>query len=382
MLSSIFSSILLHAKNPELFLAIADAAPVKVSSMVGTIPETVFIMFQLTFAIITAAITAGSYAERMKLSSMLIFFALWHFLVYCPVAHWVWGGGFLMRWGVLDFAGGNVVHIVSGVSGVVGSMILGPRQQDNTVRTEHTELMTFIGGCLLWVGWFGFNAGSALAAGGSAGMAMLVTHISASTSAFTWMIIEWVRTGKPTVIGVVSGAITGLVIITPAAGFVDQTGAFVMGLVGAAGSYGLVMVKNSLGMDEKPNISLYPDAFGVHAIAGILGGFMTGLFANPAVAGAAGAFYQNGEQLGWQILGMLITIGWTALVTSIILLALKFTIGINAEQEVEEKMPVTQEHPLQPAMQMMPMMSPAPMMMMPNTGFYPPYAMGSNMGSA
>lgn len=359
----------------------ADYAPVKTTSLVGTIPETVFIMFQLTFAIITAAITAGSYAERMKFSSMLIFFALWHFLVYCPVAHWVWGGGFLMKWGVLDFAGGNVVHIVSGVSGVVGSVILGPREHDAVVRSEHTELLTFIGGSLLWVGWFGFNAGSALTAGGSAGMAMLVTHICASTSAFTWMVVEWVRTGKPTVIGVVSGAITGLVIITPAAGFVDQTGAFVMGLVGAVASYLLVMVKNSLGMDEKPNTSLYPDAFGVHAIAGILGGFMTGLFANPAVAGVSGAFYQNGEQLGWQLLGMLITIGWTALLTAVLLFALKFTIGINAEQEVPQKLPVAEEHPLQPAMHVLPA-SNVPMMMMPpqqqfQPGFYAPFAVGS-----
>lgn len=292
----------------------------------------------------------------------------------------MWGGGFLQKWGVLDFAGGNVVHIVSGVSGVVGSMILGPRDQDFTSRSEHTELLTFIGGSLLWVGWFGFNAGSALAAGSSAGMAMLVTHICASTCAFTWMIIEWVRTGKPTVIGVVSGAITGLVIITPAAGFVDQTGAFFMGLVGAATCYALIVGKNALGMDEKPNVSLYPDAFGVHGVAGVVGGFLTGLFANPAVGGAAGAFYQNGEQLGWQILGMLITIGWTAVVTSIILLALKFSIGINAEQEPQKKTPVYEEHPLQPAMQMMPM---APMMMVPPQNPFPPaFHPGFTMGSA
>jgi Amt family ammonium transporter len=266
-------------------------------------------------------------------------------------------------------------------------MILGPREQDVTQRSEHTELMTFVGGSLLWVGWFGFNAGSALAAGSSAGMAMLVTHICASTCAFTWMVIEWVRTGKPTVIGVVSGAITGLVIITPAAGFVDQTGAFVMGLVGACACYFLVMGKNALGMDEKPSVSLYPDAFGVHGVAGVVGGFMTGLFANPAVGGVAGAFYQNGEQLGWQLLGMLITIGWTAVVTAIILLALKFSIGINAEQEPQQhKLPVMEEHPLQPAMQLMPMpaMAPSPMMMMPpHNPFQPAFHQGGfTMGSA
>ena len=174
------------------------------TTMKGSIPESVFIMFQLTFAIITACITAGSFAERMKFHSMLLFFFLWHCLVYCPVAHWVWGGGFLMQWGVLDFAGGNVVHILSGVSGVVGSIILGAREQDNTPRSEATILLTFIGGSLLWVGWFGFNAGSALTAGTSAGMAMLVTHICASTCAFTWMCIEWIRDGKPTVIGKVT----------------------------------------------------------------------------------------------------------------------------------------------------------------------------------
>ncbi|MGB1605070.1 MAG: ammonium transporter, partial [Promethearchaeia archaeon] len=210
-------------------------------------------MFQLAFAIITACIAAGSFAERMKLHSMLIFFFLWHCLVYCPVAHMNWHpNGILRRWGVLDFAGGNVVHILSGVTGAVGSVILGPRKLDETLRSDHTTLLTFIGGSLLFIGWFGFNAGSAFTAGTSAGWALMTTHICATTCAFTWMLVEWKRSGQPTLIGIVSGAITGLVLITPGAGFVDQTGAFVIGLVGAPICYALVVAKNYAGIDEKP----------------------------------------------------------------------------------------------------------------------------------
>jgi Amt family ammonium transporter len=263
-------------------------------------------------------------------------------------------------------------------------MILGQREQDVTVRSEHTELMTFIGGALLWVGWFGFNAGSALSAGGTAGMAFLVTHICAATCSFAWMLVEWIHKGKPTVTGIVSGAITGLVVMSPAAGYVDQTAGFCMGLFAAPVCYALIVGKNMLGLDQKPNASAYPDAFGVQAIGGIVGGFLTGLFANPAVYNASGAFYKNGDQLGWQILAMLIVIGYAAVVTALIMLILKFTIGIN-EQALPQKLPVAEEHPLQPAMQVMPMpmatMAPSPMMMM-HQPFQPAYHPGFSMGTA
>jgi len=366
------------------FWGYKDEHRLAITSMAGTIPESVYIMFQMTFAIFTACIAAGSFAERMKFSSMLVFFFLWHCLVYCPVAHWVWGAGFLRRWGVLDFAGGNVVHIVSGVTGVIGSKILGPRMNDFTVRSDQTVLLTFIGGSLLWIGWFGFNAGSAISAGGQAGMAMLVTHVCASTCGFTWMCIEWMRSGQPTVVGVVSGAITGLVLITPAAGFVDQTGAFFMGLFGAILCYGLVVVKNTVGLDEKPNVQDYPDAFGVHAVGGIVGGILTAFFANPLIGGATGIFYgENGwKLLGWQLAGIGITVVFAAVMTALIMLVLKFTIGINNPTQHQEKAPEPFEvfpvapmvpmHPLQPVMPMMQMvpqqygfpgMSPQPMVM-------------------
>ena len=302
-------------------------------------------MFQLAFAIITACIAAGSFAERMKLHSMLIFFFLWHCLVYCPVAHMNWHpNGILRRWGVLDFAGGNVVHILSGVTGAVGSVILGPRKLDETLRSDHTTLLTFIGGSLLFIGWFGFNAGSAFTAGTSAGWALMTTHICATTCAFTWMLVEWKRSGQPTLIGIVSGAITGLVLITPGAGFVDQTGAFVIGLVGAPICYALVVAKNYAGIDEKPARSDYPDAFGVHAIGGIIGGGLVGLFARVEIAGVphsdfdGGAFYynKNGHQLGWQIVGILVSGGYALVASAIIMLALKFTIGINIEDVTPE----------------------------------------------
>jgi len=317
-----------------------DTTRLLMDSQIGTIPESVFIMFQMTFAIITAAIVAGSLAERMKFSSMLIFFFLWHCTVYCPVAHWVWGQGFLQKWGAIDFAGGTVVHIVAGITGMVGSVILGPRRPHVEDRSEHTVLMTFIGGCFLWVGWFGFNAGSALTAGTRAGMAMLITHLAAATCSFTWMLIEWLHTRTPTIIGAVSGAITGLVIITPAAGYVDHTGAFVMGLVGAPLCYGGIMFKNWIGLDEKPRQSDYPDAFGVHSVGGIVGAILTGFFAQPAIGGEGGAFYPldgdkytDGKQLGHQFAAVGITIAYTALVSALWLLILKVTIGINNPEE-------------------------------------------------
>ena len=199
----------------------------------------------------------------MKFISILVFMFFWHLLIYCPIAHWEWGGGFMGAWGVLDFAGGDVVHISSGVSGLVGSVILGPRKSFKSGEAPaHNVLLTFIGASLLWVGWFGFNAGSALAAGSGAGMAMLVTHIAASTAGLSWMTVEWLLKGKPTVLGIVSGGIAGLVVITPGAGYVDQTGAFFMGLFGGVACYFGIQLKNALGFDDAL------DAFGVHGIGG------------------------------------------------------------------------------------------------------------------
>jgi len=320
-----------------------DTTRLQLNTMTGTIPTSVHITFQLAFAVITATIAAGSFAERMKFHSMLIFFFLWHCTVYCVVAHWVWGNGYLQQWGFIDFAGGDVVHIVAGVTGLVGSVILGPRKPHVDERSEHTVLMTFIGGCLLWMGWFGFNCGSAYTAGTNAGMALLITQLCAATSSFTWMLIEWLHTGKPTIIGAVSGAVTGLVVISPAAGFVDHTAAFVMGLIGATLCYGTLFLKNKFGLDQKPRQSDYPDAFGVHAVGGIVGTLIVGFFANPDIGPHAGVWYKlggdvytNGEQLGWQFAGVALTVGYTATVTTILLLALKFTIGINNPDEPEE----------------------------------------------
>jgi Amt family ammonium transporter len=355
-----------------------DTSRLLPGDQVGTLPESVFLTFQLTYAIFAAAIAAGKLAERMKFSSMLVFFFFWHLLVYCPVCHWWWGNGFIQQWGSIDFAGGSVVHITAGITGLVGSLILNtcyPRKEAEETRSEHTVLMTFIGGCLLWVGWLAWNAGSALAAAGSAGMALLITHLAASTSAFTWMLLEWLHTGNPTVIGTVSGAVTGLIVITPAAGFVDHTGAFVMGLIGALLSYPIIFIKNKVGLDEKPNQSAYPDAFGVHAIGGILGGLMVGFFANPAINLRAGAWYPlegdkytNGRQLGWQFAGIGITVGYVAVTTAILMLILKITIGIcNPEPEEEEPEAVPEQKTLviQPVAMQPVMMARYPSVAMP-----------------
>lgn len=310
------------------------------TTMVGTIPETVFIMYQLAFAIFTAAITAAPFADRMKFHSLLIFMFFWHCVVYCPVVHWHKGAGYMARWGVLDFAGGNYVHIVAGVSGMVGSLILGPREErvEAQSTSESKEIFTMIGGALVWLGWFGFTAGCALSAGTSAGHAMLITHICASTCAFTWMLIEWGHSGKRTVTGILSGAITGLVIISPAAGYVDHTGAFCMGLSGAPICYGIVFLKNYLGLDQKPFKSNYPDAFGVHAIGGILGAIWLGFFANPLIGGVPAVFYGHPRQLGWQIVGLAITFSYAMIVTAFLMLCLKFTIGINETESDPAKM--------------------------------------------
>ncbi|MDO9433429.1 MAG: ammonium transporter, partial [Phenylobacterium sp.] len=249
------------------------------NSLAATIPESVFVMFQMTFAIITPALIAGAYAERMKFSAVLVFTVLWSLFVYAPTAHAVWGGGFLGGAGVLDFAGGTVVHINAGVAGLICALVLGRRKGYGTENmAPHNLVLTMIGASLLWVGWFGFNAGSAVGANSLAGIAMLNTQVATAAAAIAWMVIEWVERKKPGMLGLASGAVAGLVAITPAAGFVNPQGALIIGLLGGAGGYfGAVWLKRLLKYDD----SL--DAFGVHGIAGIIGALLTGVLADPAV---------------------------------------------------------------------------------------------------
>ena len=300
-------------------------------SMSGTIPESVFMTFQMTFAIITPALITGALADRMKFSTLLVFVTVWVLVVYAPITHWVWGGGFLMEAGVLDFAGGTVVHINAGISGLVAALILGKRTgYGREYMAPHNLVYSIIGASLLWVGWFGFNAGSALAANGGAGMAMAVTQISAAAAGLSWMGLEWVVRGKPSVLGIVSGVVAGLVGITPAAGFVLPGGALVIGLVaGAVCFWGATWLKNKLGYDD----SL--DCFGVHGIGGIAGALLTGVFAVEAVGGTPGMLEGNAGQIWLQIEGILATILWSGAATAIILYTLKATMGLRVETEAE-----------------------------------------------
>lgn len=301
-------------------------------ALAGSIPETVFSMFQLTFAIITPALIVGGFAERMRFSAILMFSALWLLLVYLPVCHWVWGGGWLGQMGLLDFAGGTVVHITAGVAAIVTAMVLGNRRGfPRTAMMPHNMTMTITGAGMLWVGWFGFNAGSALSAGGDAGMAMLVTHISAAMGAFTWMMIEWKRYGKPSALGAVTGMVAGLGTITPASGFVGPVAALFIGL--AAGSvcyFATVYIKQSLKIDD----SL--DVFPIHGVGGIMGTLAAGVFVASELGGAGLAEgVSMGRQLGVQALGVVTTIAWTALITYLILklVALFVELRVNEEDE-------------------------------------------------
>ncbi len=301
-------------------------------SLTGTIPETVFMTFQMTFAIIAPALITGAFADRMKFSAMLWFMGLWSILVYAPVAHWVWGGGWLDRLGVLDFAGGAVVHINAGVAGLVAALVLGKREGYGAANmAPHNLVYSLIGAALLWVGWFGFNGGSALAANGSAGMAIAVTQIATAAAALSWMVAEWKMRGKPSVLGVISGAVAGLVAITPASGYVDPAGALFIGLIaGVVCMLSAVMLKPRLGYDD----SL--DAFGVHGVGGILGAILTGVFARAAIYGGEGGLLDGHPGLvGIQIAGALATIAWSMIATFAILMALKHTIGLRVSKEVE-----------------------------------------------
>ena len=305
-----------------------------VEALSGTIPESVFFTFQMTFAIITPALICGAFADRMKFSSMLVFLGLWSIVVYSPICHWVWAtGGVLFDDGVLDFAGGTVVHINAGVAGLVAALVLGKRRGYGSENmAPHNLVLSVIGAALLWVGWFGFNAGSALAANGTAGMAMAVTQIATAAAALSWMVIEWMARGKPSVLGIVSGAVSGLVAITPASGFVDPSGALVIGLVaGVACFWGATSLKRSLGYDD----SL--DAFGVHGIGGIVGALLTGVFAVEAIGGTgkSGLIDGNAAQLGIQAMGVLATVVYCAVATFILLKIVDAVMGLRVDEEAE-----------------------------------------------
>ena len=299
-----------------------------------TIPESVYSMFQLTFAIITAALIAGSFAERMKFSAMLWFIGLWAIFVYSPIAHWVWGpDGFLNSGNsnawvkVLDFAGGTVVHVNSGTAGLMAALMLGKRKESGP---PHNVVLTMIGASLLWVGWFGFNAGSAVSAGMQAGMAMLVTHTATATAGFTWMLLEWMMRGKPTVLGICSGAVAGLVAITPASGFVGPMGSFAIGIAAGVICYwGCTGLKHTFGYDDAL------DTFGVHAVGGAAGAILTGIFAISEYGGTSGAIEGNWGQVVNQCIGVGIVFAYDVVVTLIILKVVDLVIGLRVTEEVE-----------------------------------------------
>lgn len=303
-------------------------------SLAASIPESVFMTFQMTFAIITPALICGAFADRMKFSSMMVFTAAWVLLVYCPVAHWVWGGGFLGGKGVLDFAGGTVVHLNAGIAGLVCAVVLGKRVgygQEN--MSPHNLLYALIGASLLWVGWFGFNAGSAVAANALAGIALANTQIATASAALSWMIVEWILQKKPSVLGMLSGAVAGLVAITPAAGFVEPSGSIVIGLTSGAVCYaGAVWLKHKLGYDD----SL--DAFGVHGIGGALGALLTGVFAVSSVNSLGkGAIDGNPGQIVVQLEGLIYAGLYCAVVTFIVLKVIDITMGLRVSAEDERE---------------------------------------------
>jgi ammonium transporter, Amt family len=297
-----------------------------------SIPETVFSMFQLTFAIITPALVLGAYAERVKFSGMLLFSLLWLVFVYAPIAHWVWGDGWLGKMGIMDFAGGTVVHLNAGMAALVCALVLGPRRGfPDTAMPPHNMTMTVTGAAMLWVGWFGFNAGSALAADGTAGMAMLVTHIGAATGAFAWMVCEWLRFGKPSVLGIVTGMVAGLGTITPASGFVGPMGALV---IGASAGVLCFFATNHMKRVFKVDDSL--DVFPVHGVGGALGTTLTGVFAAAYLGGAGYAEKVTmGSQVLVQLTGVLATAVWSGVVTWILLKLTDALVGMRVEADEE-----------------------------------------------
>lgn len=301
-------------------------------SLTGTVPESIFLMFQMTFAIITPALVLGAYAERMKFSAVILFSCLWVMLVYVPVCHWVWGNGWLMQLGLLDFAGGTVVHINAGVASLVAAMVLGNRRGfPQTAMPPHNLTMTVTGASMLWVGWFGFNAGSAVAANGDAGMAMLVTHISAAAGALSWMVIEWIKHGKPSVLGIVTGMVAGLGTITPASGVAGPLGALIIGLTaGVVCYYSTQVVKRVLRIDD----SL--DVFPVHGVGGILGTLLAGVVVSASLGGKGLA---EGVTLGHQMLVQLVGVAavgiYCAVLTFVLLKLTQALVGLRVAPETE-----------------------------------------------
>ena len=311
-------------------------AKVTMDSMSGSIPETLFVMFQLTFAVITPALIVGGFAERMRFSAMLIFSSLWLVLVYAPICHWVWGGGWLGNMGLQDFAGGSVVHITAGVAALIAATSMGGRRGfGSTAMPPHNLTMTVTGAGMLWVGWFGFNAGSAVAADSSAAMAMLVTHLSAACGSLAWMTMEWLRHGKPSVLGIVTGMVAGLGTITPASGSVGPAGAVVIGLsAGVICYFATITLKNRLNIDD----SL--DVFPVHGVGGMLGLFMAGIFCSPALGIFSGNGFSDGVstiggQLGIQLTGIAATFVYTAIGSWVLLRVVNAIVTVRVDQEDE-----------------------------------------------
>lgn len=301
-----------------------------VAPMAPTLPHTVYVAFQCMFAVLTIALVSGSYAERIKFSGMLLFSTLWLFFAYVPMAHWVWGGGWLAQLGALDFAGGAVVHMASGAGALACAQALGPRLRIGGQNFAPNNLpMTLLGGGILWFGWFGFNAGSALSAGQLAGQALLTTHLASACGILGWLIVEWKRTGKPTSLGAVSGALAGLVAITPAAGFVGLLPAMLIGFIGGLLCYGGVLLKNRLGYDDAL------DVVGIHGLGGTWGALATGLFASAAINGVDGLFYGNPMQLGIQALSIVATWGFVYIVSRIILKIVESTVGLRVSADAE-----------------------------------------------
>ncbi|GBF26668.1 ammonia channel [bacterium MnTg02] len=296
------------------------------------IPETVFFMFQMTFAIITPALIVGAFVERIKFGAVLLFSGLWLLIVYAPIAHWIWGGGWLASMGVMDFAGGLVVHVTAGTSALLLAVMLGGRIGfPSDVRPPHAPWMTMAGASMLWVGWFGFNAGSALASDGNAGMAMTVTHISAATASLVWVVIEWAKFGKPSLVGMVTGTIAGLATITPASGYVGPGGALIIGLAGGIICYICVgLVKRGLKIDD----SL--DVFAVHGVGGATGIFLTAIFADSAFGGAGLAEGTSiGGQLGVQLTGIGATFAWSLIASFVIIKFVQMTVGLKVDENAE-----------------------------------------------
>jgi len=303
--------------------------PNSISDLAKTIPEYIFIVYQLTFAAITVALASGAYIERMKFSAWLLFSVIWLTIVYLPVAHWVWGNGFLAKAGALDFAGGTVVHVNAGIAALVGALMLGRRREKAIMPSNLTLVITGAG--LLWFGWFGFNAGSALAANGLAGAAFINTNTAAAVAAIAWMVVEWVHSGKPTVLGLASGAVGGLVAITPAAGFVNISGAIIIGLAaGIIPFFAVAKMKPLFGYDDTL------DAFGIHGIGGTIGAILTGVFADPAINEAGrGLLYGNPIQVWIQIKAVAVTLVYSGVMTFIIFAVLKAVVGIRVDGEEE-----------------------------------------------